>query len=350
LSGPGAGGSYPGIPDRQAAAEFQPALQIFPGIHHAGHAYHYREPGHTLEKREISPGPPASGIQPEHRTFLTFSEDANTLNMFVKENRELFKKIRTVINRYYLSRERHSQILMVKKTDSITKSAGDLLISQSVVSSQPGLTAFYPGASVFTGSLKGAANANPLRHALSREPAPPVPYRQVRPDAAPASHPGPSIVITRCDYNKFPRGSQTLNTFVYTNPGFPGETRFPGEMSHPVVFQQSLTSSVINNITRKYTASPEDIHRLFPTAPVPDLYYSNPMKGVGSHLEESRTVTTASKSLKNLEETGPAPVKPFGQDQAGAFKKAAVDMDRLTDQVFRKLERKITIEKERRGW
>jgi hypothetical protein len=155
--------------------------------------------------------------------------------------------------------------------------------------------------------------------------------------------------------SKFPGVSSTLKPLmlIETNPVFTRETRLTSEMSHPAVIQQSLpslTSPVISNITRKYTSTPGDIHGFFPTAPDPDLYYSAPMKGVGSNLEESRTVTGSIKGIKSLEEAAPAPAKIFGPEHAGGSKKPEVDLDRLTDQVFRKLERKITIEKERRGW
>jgi hypothetical protein len=131
----------------------------------------------------------------------------------------------------------------------------------------------------------------------------------------------------------------TAGEFYPSQSVYNGESRFP-----------SLTSPVISNITSKYTSSPEDIPTFSPTAPVPDLYYSSPIKGVERDLEESRTVTDTIKGVKSLEQAGPAPVKLFEQEQPGVSKKPAVDLDRLTDQVFQKLERKIIIEKERRGW
>jgi hypothetical protein len=331
LPGPGAAGSYPGISPQHAAAGFYPPPPVFTGLRHAGHVDHYREPGHTFEKRkrEIIPGPPASGSQYEHLTLRTFTQSSKTANMFIKENRELLKKIRTAANRYYISRERHTQTLMVKKTNSLIKPVGDLLFTRNFESSQPGTTASYPPRPVF----KGNSHMSHI-HGLAGE-------------AKPAA--GAEL---ETDNSKFPGVSPTLNTLMLidTNPVFTRETRLTTEMSHPAVIQQSLTSPVISNITRKHTSSPGDIHGFSPTVPVPDLYYSGPMSGVGSNLEESRTVTGVVKGVKSLEQAAPPPVKFFGQDQPGDSKKTALDLDRLTDQVFKKLERKIIIEKERRGW
>jgi hypothetical protein len=327
LPGPGAAAAYPGKSLQYAAAEFYPTPLVFPEISHTGDVYQYREPRHTAAKQEIIPGPPAWGIQ-----------SSRTLNMVINENRELLKKIRTAANRYYISRERHTQTLMVKQTDSLVKPVGDVLFTQTFESSQPGTTESYPTLPDFN----GASHMSHV-HGIPGEAKPAAGEKL-------ETVPGPPISETGNDKSKFPGVSTTLNKLIETNPVFTREIRLTSKTSHPAIFQQSLTSPVMNNITRKETSIPGDIHRFSPTAPVPDLYYSSPMKGMGSDVEESRAVTGPIKGVKSLEESALAPAKIFGQEQAGVSKKPAVDLDQLTDQVFRKLERKIIIEKERRGW
>lgn len=89
-----------------------------------------------------------------------------------------------------------------------------------------------------------------------------------------------------------------------------------------------------------------------------DLHYFNPLKKVEKDLEKLAAVT-GSKAVKDLENVmdlkkSPAPDGEFPgryhHDTHSTVQKPGIDVERLTDQVYRVLERKLRIEKERRGW
>jgi len=131
----------------------------------------------------------------------------------------------------------------------------------------------------------------------------------------------------------------------------------------------SLTYPGIGNISHIYRESksiseaarqpgPENTHRLFPTKGFTDFFYFNPLNpsqrevtdlekpdnGLGKNLKEVEL------SDSNFKRKSTAVKEPSLHDPSEISQKPTIDLDRLTDQVYRMMERKIRIEKERRGW
>jgi hypothetical protein len=133
----------------------------------------------------------------------------------------------------------------------------------------------------------------------------------------------------------------------------------------------SLTYPGIGNISHIYRESksvseaarqpgPENTHRLFPTKGSTDLYYFAPLNLLKREVSDlKKPVTSLGKNLEEVELTdsnfkgkSTAVKEPSLSlhDPSEISKKPKIDLGQLTDQVYHMLERKIRIEKERRGW
>jgi hypothetical protein len=79
------------------------------------------------------------------------------------------------------------------------------------------------------------------------------------------------------------------------------------------------------------------------------LHHINPLKRVESDLKEAGAIKGFTGLDKNREAA--AGIKEKSNIAGPGFtQNTAIDLNQLTDQVYRMLERKIRTEKERRGW
>lgn len=115
----------------------------------------------------------------------------------------------------------------------------------------------------------------------------------------------------------------------------------------------STRYSDIKELTERKTAV--DTQRFFTGKNTADLHYFNPVhKTVSDIKSSSNLVGKNPDESRDLKGIATPFMKPTGLNLPGtrdpASQKPLVDVDQLTDQVYRMLERKIRVEKERRGW
>ncbi len=84
-----------------------------------------------------------------------------------------------------------------------------------------------------------------------------------------------------------------------------------------------------------------------------DFHYLNPLQRTGRSSQNSVKETANSRNHFRDSKSKTAPIKqPAGQNlhDTHTISQSPIDIARLTDQVYRMLERKIRVERERRGW
>jgi hypothetical protein len=84
-----------------------------------------------------------------------------------------------------------------------------------------------------------------------------------------------------------------------------------------------------------------------------DFHYLNPLRRTGRPLQSSVKETASSRNHFRDSKSKTASIKqPAGQNlhDTHTISQSPIDIARLTDQVYRMLERKIRVERERRGW
>lgn len=189
----------------------------------------------------------------------------------------------------------------------------------------------------------------------------------------------PGQTISRTDtehvYRMFLEGSKTSNMLIHSKERVLMTHRTAAVLPQLMKMMKttdfyhtvpSLTYPGISNISHIYHGSksvseaarqpgPENTHRLFPAKLDSDLHYFNPLMSGVSDLK--KPVTGLGKNLEEVELSdsnfkgkSTAVKEPSLHDPSEISKKPKIDLGQLTDQVYHMLERKIRIEKERRGW
>jgi hypothetical protein len=128
-----------------------------------------------------------------------------------------------------------------------------------------------------------------------------------------------------------------------------GKTGYPSTRTHEILYHLVTAKRLIrSSFEPEQTSSPQPF---FPAKPAPDFYYFNPLKGAAG--VSNQTPVREGKNLETiagLKEKSAPGQESYTHDPTHTPQKMNVDLPQLTDQVYRMLERKIKIEKERRGF
>jgi hypothetical protein len=155
----------------------------------------------------------------------------------------------------------------------------------------------------------------------------------------------------------------TVNTLSTIN--ISSKSSISSSASIVSIARTTTTSSAVSTTIARRTginkatgddAAPDDPRKFFPVSPDPALHYFAPPISAASAAREAAALSSASAPGINPGEV----TYPKIQTAAGKAShtnhspevpgKPMVDLGHLTDQVYRMLERKLRVEKERRGW
>ncbi len=168
-----------------------------------------------------------------------------------------------------------------------------------------------------------------------------------------------SLTTSEYTYPTFLQNSKVSNMFIHAYQRLIHRFHFPGEsrtVYPPHIYPAEFVLPVSKFFPSKWGKDKEDSRGKRMTEfskSSKDLHYLNPLKRIENDLEKTFTLNNMNGMDGVNGVSGVNGVNDH-KDTSGVrgmeTVKPAIDLDQLTNQVYRRLERTIRIEKERRGW
>lgn len=168
-----------------------------------------------------------------------------------------------------------------------------------------------------------------------------------------------SLTTSEYTYPTFLQNSKVSNMFIHAYQRLIHKFHFPGEsrtVYPPHIYPAEFVLPVSKFFPSKWGKDKEDSRGKRMTEfskSSKDLHYLNPLKRIENDLEKTFTLNNMNGMDGVNGVSGVNGVNDH-KDTSGVrgmeTVKPAIDLDQLTNQVYRRLERTIRIEKERRGW